>query len=320
MAGLALPTMLVPDSAEAQPAAKVRRIGLLAGAESTAPAYDVFRHALRELGWSEGRNVAIEFRSAEGRAERLPDLAAELLRLEVEVIVAATGPAVVAARNATRTIPIVMIDGPDPIPLGFANSLGRPGGNLTGTTFSTGPEFQAKAFGLLKEALPDVRRVAVLSNPASPSQARVLGLLQGAAPPMGLTLMPIEVRTVDALPRAFEQMTRDRAQAVFVLPDSLFSPRRAELAELCLKHRLPSMHGLRGMAVAGGLMAYAPRSIDNFRRAATYVDKILKGANAADLPIEQPTRFDLVINLKTAKALGITIPRTVLLRADEVIE
>jgi putative ABC transport system substrate-binding protein len=275
---------------------------------------------LRELGWVEGQNLVIDYRITEGRLDRLPDLAAELVQLKVDIIVAVPTPAVVAAKNATGTIPIVMIGVGDPVGLGLVASLAHPGGNVTGLSWSVGVEIWAKQLEVLKEIVPKVRRVAVLSNPGNPVHALAIRDVKVAARSLGLQLQLLEVRGPDEFDGAFAAMTKERAGALLVISDTIFSAQRARLADLEAKNQLPSMHGLRQGAEAGGLVTYGPNFPDQFPRAATFVDKIFKGAKPGDLPIEQPTKFELVINLKTAKALGLTIPRPLLLRADEVIQ
>jgi putative ABC transport system substrate-binding protein len=309
-------------AAHAQPAGKVHRIGYLtAGNPASNPTFlAAFRQGLAELGWVEGRNLAVELRFAEGRYDRLPELAAELVRLKVDVIVAGPTPPVLAAKNATRTIPIVMTPIGDPVRLGIVASLARPGGNVTGVTFDVGLEVFAKGLELLKEALPDLRRVAILSNPANPGQAVVVGHVTAAARSLGLEPQVLEARGPDAFDGAFAAMANARAQALFVLTEPVFIVHRARLAELATRHRLPSMYSVRENVEAGGLMSYGPSIVAGFRRAAVFVDKILKGARPADLPVEQPTTFELVINAKTAKALGVRLPPSLLVRADQVIE
>jgi putative ABC transport system substrate-binding protein len=250
----------------------------------------------------------------------LPDLAAELVRLKVDIIVATPTPAAVAARNATRTIPIVMRGVGDPVGLGLVESLARPRGNVTGLSYTVGTETIGKGLELLMEAVPSVRRVAVLSNPANPIHAHGVDSVKAVARSLGLQLQLLEARGPEGFDGAFAAMTRERAGALLVIADSMFDSHKARLGDLAVKSRLPSMHGYREVVEAGGLMSYGPSFPPQFRQAATYVDKILKGAKPGDLPVEQPTKFELVINLKTAKALGLTIPPSLLLRAGEVIE
>ena len=303
-------------------AGNVHRIGYLtAGSVSANPrVLEAFRQGLRELGWVEGQNIVIEYRSAEGRFDRLPELAAELVRLKVDVVVAAPTPAALAAKHATGTVPIVGVSLTDPVGLGLIASLARPGGNVTGVSYSVGTDIFGKDLELLKEAVPKVRRVAVLSNPDGPSQPLTIRNIKGAAQSLGLQLQLVEARGPGDFDGAFAAMARERVGALLVVTDPVFIPHRARLVNLVAKNGLPSIFTQRADVEAGGLMSYGPDFADLYKRAATYVDKILKGAKPADLPIEQPTKFELVINLKTAKALGLTIPSAVLRRADEVIQ
>ena len=313
--------LAVPIATEAQPAAKVYRIGYLGTGSSTSGFHEAFRQGLRELGWVEGQNIVIDYRFADGRFDRLPDLAIELVQLKVDIIVASPTPAALAARNATRSIPIVMVNVGDPVGLGLVAGLARPAGNVTGTAFDVGLETFGKVLELLKEAIPKARDVAVLSNPANPAQALAIrDQLKVAAQSLGLRLLLREARGPDQFGPAFADIAKERVDALLVVAESLFLLHRTTLAELALKYRLPTMYGLREGVVVGGLMSYGPNLAHNSRRAATYVDKILKGAKPGDLPVEQPTKFELVINLKTARALGLTIPQSVLGRADEVIQ
>ena len=317
---LALGIFVAPLAADAQQQGKVTRLGLLVPgtASSFAHRIEPFRQQLRELGYVEARNIFIEYRYAEGRAERFPDLAAELVRLKVDIIVTWGTPASRAAKQATSTIPIVMANVGDAVGAGLVASLARPGGNITGSSYLF-PEIVAKRFELLKETLP-VTRVAVLVNPANPVHGLVLKEIEVAARVLALELQHVEVRDPNEFDRAFSAMTKKRADALVVLDDGMFVHHRARIANLALKSRLPTMYGLREEVEAGGLMAYGVNLPDLARRAAVFVDKILKGAKPVDLPVEQPTRFELVVNLKTAKALGLTIPPSVLIRADEVIQ
>jgi ABC-type uncharacterized transport system substrate-binding protein len=313
--------LAAPPDAEAQPAGKVYRMGYLySGSATSSPrAPEAFRAELRELGWVEGRNIVIDYRFAEGRFDRLPDLATDLVRLKVDVIVAWPTPPAVAAKNATKTIPIVMIGVGYPVELGLIESLARPGRNVTGLSFNVGMEI-GKGLELLKETVPKVRRVAILSNPANPGHAAAVSIVKGAARSLGVPLQLLEAREPNQFEGAFAAMAKDRVETLLVVTDSLFILHRARLADLAAKNRLPSMFGVREFVDAGGLMSYGVSVPDLMRRAATYVDKILKGAKPGDLPIEQPTKFELVINLKTAKALGLKIPPSLLARADQVIE
>ena len=306
---------------EAQAATRVPRIGLLMGGtpSSTAPLSDAFRQGLRDLGYVEGQNISIERRFAEGKLERLPDLAAELVRLKVDVIVVAAAPAIRAAKQATSTIPIVMAAVADPIEEGFVPSLARPAGNITGIT-ALAVGYSAKWLELLKEAAPRIRRVAVLMNPSNPSHAGYRRELQAAGRVLRVTPQFLEAPGPEEFEGAFAAMAKGRAGGLIVPPDAVTFAHRSRIVELAAKSRLPAMYGLREFVEVGGLMGYGSSLPDMFRRAATYVDKILKGAKPGDLPIEQTSRFELALNLKTAKALGLTIPQTVLIRADHVIQ
>jgi putative ABC transport system substrate-binding protein len=284
--------------------------------------YEAFRQGLRDLGYVEGRNVVIEYREAEGKYDRLPALAAELVALKVDVILAGGTPATLAAKPATRTLPIVFAAVADPVTSGLVTSLARPGGNVTGLSVLA-PELVGKCLELLKQAVPGVSRVAVLWHPGALGERTEKDMLKGAdvaARALGVRLQFLGTRGPDEFDRAFSDMTRARAGALTVLGSAMFLTERGRLVDLAAKHRLPAVYPWREGADAGGLMAYRPNVADLFRRAATYVDKILKGAKPGDLPVEQPTKFELVINLKTAKALGLTIPPSVLGRADEVIQ
>ncbi|HEV2056382.1 MAG TPA: ABC transporter substrate-binding protein [Methylomirabilota bacterium] len=317
---LAVFLLAVPLAAEAQAPAKVPRIGFLSARPPTDNPYFIesFRQGLRELGYVEGQNIAIEYRFAEGRPERLPALAAELVRLKVDVLVTAGPPAPEAAKQATGTIPIVFAVAADPVAVGLVASLARPGGNITGLA-SISPDLIGKQLELLKEVVPNISRVAVLQNPSNDSHPHTLRQAEGAARGLGVQLHIVQVRTPPEIDAAFAAMRSQRAGGVLVLRDPLFLTQRTQIAALAAKSRLPAVYGFREEAEAGGLMAYGASVPLMYRRAATYVDKILKGAKPADLPVEQPTKFELVINLKTAKALGLTIPQSLLLRADEVI-
>jgi putative ABC transport system substrate-binding protein len=322
---LALVLLTALLAVEAQPPTKVHRVGWLLGAGSPSsgpdPSFAAFRQGLRELGYVEGQNLVIEDRYAEGSQERLRDLAAELVRLPVDVMVAEGAAATRAAQHATHTIPIVMAATADPVGEGFVASLAQPGGNITGLS-SLGAELPGKRLELLKETLPQSRRIAVLANPAFPAHASRMHNLTVAAGALGLHLQVVEVRRADALETAFATMARAEADAVLVEPDAvLLNGQRGRIvADLAAQHRLPMMYAWREWVVAGCLMSYGPSLSDTTRRAADYVDKILKGAKPADLPVEQVTKFALVLNLKTAKALGITMPPSLLLLADEVIQ
>jgi putative ABC transport system substrate-binding protein len=303
-----------------QQTSKVHRIGYLGFGAAAPDLQGAFRRRLRELGWVEGQNLTIEHRLAEGQYERLPMLAAELVRLKVDVIVASPTPAALAAQKATETIPIVGISFDNPVPLGLVASLARPGGNVTGLSYSVGPEIFGKDLELLSEVVRDLRRVAVLSNSTGPNHPLMLSNITTAARSLGVELLLHDARGPDEFDGAFAAMAKERVGALFVFGDPMFGIHRARLAHLAALNRLPTMYTNRPHVEAGGLMCYGPNFSDLWRRAATYVDKILKGAKPADLPVEQPTKFELVINLKTAKALGITVPPSLLARADEVIE
>jgi putative tryptophan/tyrosine transport system substrate-binding protein len=312
-----------PLAAGAQQPAKVFRIGILSNVPPTNPTgaqiWGAFVEGLRELGYTEGQNITIVHRSSEGQFQRLPGLAAELVRLKVDVIVAPASQNVEVARQATRTIPIVMAGSADPVGAGLVASLARPGGNVTGLSMLS-LDMAGKQLALLRESVPGVSKVAVLGNPAHEVYGRWLEEVKVVAQSLGVQLQLLEVRRPDDFENAFAAMTRERAGALLHFSDGVSLLHRTRIVELATKHRLPVMYGLREFVDVGGLMVYGPSMRDSFRRAATYVDKILKGAKPADLPIEQPTTFELVINLKTAKALGLTIPPSLLARADQVIE
>ena len=306
--------------AEAQQAGKVPRVGFLIGL-SPGPSWEVdaLRRGLRELGYIEGKNIAIDYRYASGQVERLPELAAELVRLNPDVIVAPYTASALAAKRATSMIPIVFAVVADAVGAGLIANLGRPGGNITGLT-STGAELGGKRLELLKQAIPKASRVAVLYNPADQSNVLVLKELQEAAPKLGLTLQRLAVREPGDFEDAFSATVRERTHAMFGVPGVLTEKHKDVLVGLAAKRRLPTMWGHRQFVDAGGLMSYAVSFYDQIRQTAVYVDKILKGAKPGDLPVEQPTKFELVINLKTAKALGLTISPALLARADQVIE
>ena len=304
--------------AEAQQAKKIPRIGILT-ARSGALETEAFRDGLRELGYIEGQNLVMEYRSADDRLEQLPDLAAELVRLKVDVIVAQSTPATIAAKNATKTIPIIMAGSIDPVATGVVPSLARPGGNITGVTVMN-EELAGKRLELLKETNPKVSHVAVLWNPANSGAAVVLKQTQTAAKQLSLPLESLEIRSVNDLQGVFEAATRSGANALVVLRSVPISDHLKVVADLAIKDRLPSIHDRGDFVEAGGLMSYGPNLSDMPRRAAIYVDKVLKGAKPAELPVERPTKFELIINLKTAKQIGLTIPPNVLLRADKVIK
>jgi putative ABC transport system substrate-binding protein len=314
--------LATPLAGETQSTEKAYRIGYLTvpSRESAQGVANAFQLALRDLGWIEGRNIVVDYRFADSRLDRLPDLAAGLVQLRADVIVAGANAAVAAAKAATRTIPIVMFLTVDPEGSGFVASLARPGGNVTGLTTTAGPEIYGKQLQLLKDAFPRVSRIAVLVSQAAPGYARILRETETATRALGLQRQIMEIRNSGDFDNVFAAMTTAHVNAIFIPADSMFYQHRTRLAQLAANTRLPAMWGLREQAEAGGLLAYATDLNDLARRAAIYVDKILKGAKPADLPVEQPTKFELVINLKTAKTLGLTIPQSVLLRADQVIE
>ncbi len=320
---LVLALLATPVAAEPQPAGRVYRIGSLATDSRTTPENlrmrEAFTQGLRDLGYVEGKNILIERRYSEGRFERLPELAAELVRLKVDLIVAGAAPEARAAKQATLTIPIVMVAAGEAVEVGLVASLARPGGNVTGLTQML-PELTGKRLELLKEIVPKLSRVAILWNSANPAKVPDWKGTQVAARTLGVALYPAEVRGPDDFERAFDAMSREKLDALMTLDDPLTFRYRTQVVDFAAKKRLPAVYALSQFAAAGGLMAYGVDLSDLYRRAATYVDKILKGAKPGDLPVEQPTKFELVVNLKTAKALGLTIPPSVLMRADEVIE
>ena len=303
---------------EAQQPAKIPRIGFVAANRPDTPSIVEFRRGLRDLGYIEGKNILIEYRSVEGVAE-FPNLVAELVRLKVDVIVVPNTPGAQAAKNATTTIPVIFINAGDPVGTGIVASLARPGGNVTGLS-NLSPELSGKQLELLKEAFPKISHVAVLSETANTGNAASLGELKVAAEALRVTLQRLEVRGRDDLDLAFSAIKRDRTSALIVLRSPLFRTHLAQIVSLAIKSRLPALYPDSFSTDAGGLMSYGPKPFEQSRRVAIYVDKILKGAKPADLPVEQPTKFELVINLKTATALGLTIPSHVLLRADRVIK
>ena len=312
--------LAAPLAAEAQPTGKVFRVGFLLSGPMSERAHlvEAFRQGLSDLGYVEGQNIALVLRSQERGGKRLADLAVELVGLKVDLIVAGGLLAIQAAKDATRTIPIVMGASPDPVEMGFVASLARPGGNVTGLS-RMAPELGGKRLRLLKEVVPGASRVAVLSNP-NPGSARVVREMEAAARVVGVQLQLLEIRAPEEIDRAFEGAIGGRASGLIVVEDPLVLSHRARIVALAAKSRLPAIYPFREVVEAGGLMSYAANLSDDFRRAATFVDKILKGAKPGDLPVEQPTKFELVINLKTAKALGLTIPQTLLLQADQVLE
>jgi putative ABC transport system substrate-binding protein len=315
--------LVAPLAADAQQAAKVYRIGLLGGSPPNSPggrrAWEGFFQGMRELGYVEGQNFLVEGRFYGDHTERLPALAAELVQLKVDVIVAGASPAPEAAQRATSTIPIVMAIHTDPVGSGLVASLAKPEKNVTGVS-ALGTELAGKRLQLLKEVIPGISRVAVLSNPTDTIQALVLREAQVAARSLKVRLQVLEARAPSDFAGAFSAMTKERAGGVMVLTSSMFYDARTRIAELAARSRVPAIYPVKDYPEAGGLMAYGVPLGESFRRAATYVDKILKGAKPADLPVEQPTKFELVINLKAAKVLGLTIPQSLLQRADEVIQ
>jgi len=318
---LALSLALVPIAGEAQQATKVTPIGYLSGPSFSANAarIEAFRQGLRELSYVEGKNIVIEWRSADGKLDRLPALAAELVRLQVAVIVTSGGAPTRRAKEATSTIPIVMTNDPDPVGDGFVASLARPGGNITGlSTFA--PELSGKRLEILREVVPKLSRVAVLGSSGATGYAQTLKEIEPAAKAFKMQLQFLDVLHAKDIETAFRAASEGRAQGVLTLNSGILGSQRAQIAELAAKERLPVMYHQSDFVEAGGLMFYGVNVPDLSRRAATYVDKILKGARPGDIPVEQPTKFELVINLKTAKALGLTIPQTLLLRANQVIE
>jgi len=310
-------------TAAAQPREKVPRVGYItAGShadQGRQRRFEAFRQGLRDLGYSEGQNIAIESRWAEGRDDRYPTLAADLVRLKVDVIVAVGGAASKAAQQATRTIPIVMSLVNDPLGSGLVPSLARPGGNVTGISLMA-PDLVGKQLEVLREMVPKVSRMALLRNPANPASVPQLREAEAAALALGVRLQTLEARVPQEIDSAFAAMTRERAGALVVLTDSIFTNQRRQIAELAAERRLPAVYGNSEHAEAGGLVAYSANFLDLERRAATFVDKILKGAKPGDLPVEQPTKLELVINLRAAKAIGLTIAPSLLQRADQIID
>ncbi len=314
-----LSLIAAPLAAEAQQTGKIYRVGFLASGSSSAPAptLDAFRQGLHDLGWLEGQNLALEVRWAEGDLERFPALARNLVGSRVDVLVAAGYQGVQAAREAAGSTPIVMV-ACDPAETIVAN-IARPGGNITGVTCMSS-DLTPKRLQLLKEALPKASRVAVLFNPNDPKKADEVKDMERPARSLGLALRPVKAALASELDDAFTAIAGERVDAIFVLPDTLMILQRQKIADLALKNRLPSMYGFKEFVTAGGLLSYGTTMVSLFRRAAAHVDKVLKGAKPGDVPVEQAMLFELVVNLKTAKALGLTIPPSVLMRADQVIE
>lgn len=320
--GFLLGAMLlaISFSAEAQQTKKVPRVGFLSvgSATSMSARVEAFRRGLREQGYVEGQNIVVEYRYAEDKLDRLRELAAELAKLKVDVIVSGGTIATRPAKEAAGTIPIVLAYEADPVRTGLVASLARPGGNVTGLT-SNAEELNGKRLELLKEAIPKLSRVAVIRNPAMPTAVDALKEAEVAAQSLGLKLQPLEVQGPNDLEGVFQAANKGRAGALMTIGDPVTFTHRKRVADLALKNRLATIHGQIQFAEAGGLIVYGPNDADMYRRAATFVDKILKGAKPADLPVERPVKFDLIINLKTAKQIGITIPPNLLVRADKVI-
>ena len=320
IAGVTAAIVSAPIVAQDAPAGKRYRIGFLWDSPDVFPdALDAFRRKLRELGNVEGRNLVIEFRWAEGKPARMRELADELVRLKVDVIVAPSSIYTDAAKRATAKIPIVFMSHADPLGSGHISTLGRPGGNVTGLSLMM-TETNVKGLEIFKEAIPGLSRIAVIWDPATPSHAPGLKAVEAAGPSLGLSVQSVAVRSATEYENAFAAIVRERSNGVLVLSTPFFIADAKRLADLAAAHKLPTLFGPKHHVIVGGLMSYSPDRADLWRRGAVYVDKILKGANPAELPVQQPTKFELAINLKTAKALGIKIPTSVLLRADEVIK
>jgi putative ABC transport system substrate-binding protein len=318
---LGLAVLVVPRTGEAQRAAKIARIGLLeaASASNYAKEHEALMAGLRELDYVDGKNIIVEYRWAEGNYERLPGLAAELVQMKVDVIVAGGYQAISAAQQATATIPIVMVRTSDPVAARFVASVARPGRNITGLS-NINVEVMSKHLELLRVAVPKLSRVAVLVNPGHPNHPGFLKRIQATEKTNSVTISPTRASTASQIEAAFGAMTRERAGALIVLPDSFFYAQARQIAELAAQHRLPTMFATREPVESGGLMSYGQNIAEHYYRAATYIDKILTGAKPGDLPVEQAMKFELVINLKSAKSIGITIPQQLLLQADKVIE
>ena len=316
---LALGTLAAPLAAEGQEARKIPVIGYLIERSGPTAFDEAFRLGLRELGYSEGRNVVVEYRWADGKAERLPALVAELVRLKVDIIVTSGTPGGLAAKNATSTIPIVLASGGDFVADGLVASFSRPGANITGLSVFA-RELSGKRLEILKEAIPRMTRVAAAFNTLNPGTRSLFKETEAAATKLGLKVLPLDIHFPDGVERAFAEGVRLRASAVVIISDGATIVHRAQLGSAALQHHLPTIFANKTYLEGGGLMSYGPDIIEVWRRAATYVDRILKGAKPAEMPIEQPTKFELVINLKTAKALGLTIPQSLLIRADQLIE
>jgi putative tryptophan/tyrosine transport system substrate-binding protein len=315
---LALGFLVAPLAPDAQPAAKIPRIGIIGDWPEDSPSWEVFRQGLRDLGYVEGQNLAIEWRFTEGKLDRLADTATELVRLQMDIIVTTGTPATRAAMHATPTIPIIMVSAGDPLRAGLVASLARPGGNVTGSTI-LGPELSAKRLQLLKEILPTASRVAFLWNPTNPANVLHFEDIQAGARALGVTLHSAEVRSPGEFESAFAAMMRERPDALIITADGIHQQHVGQILNFAAKNRLPVMSNVKDNVVGGALVCYGASQSELFRRAALYVDKILKGAKPGDLPVQQPMKFELIINLKTAQALGLTIPPTLLFQADEVI-
>jgi putative tryptophan/tyrosine transport system substrate-binding protein len=310
-----------PFAARAQQAGKIPRVGFMGNSTAALEANLVapFREGLHELGYQEGRNIVIEYRWAEGKYERFPALVAELLAVRVDVIVTAGTPATLAVKKATSTVPLVMIAVGDPVGTGIVPSLARPGGNITGLS-SIAPDLEGKRLELLREVIPKLSHVVLFINPLNPFHMVSMQQAFAAAQALGIKLQPLEVRTSGELEAAFAAIVRQKPDALLILADRIFLHDRKRMMDFATEHRLPSVNAYRELVEAGGLMSYGPSYEDMHRRAADYVDKILKGAKPGDLPVEQPTKFTLIVNLKAAKAIGVDVPPILLTRADEVIE
>jgi putative ABC transport system substrate-binding protein len=321
LAAVALALAVVPPTAGAQPASKVLKIGILEPfrAEVRAPLVEALRQGLRDLGYEEGRSYVLEPRFAAGRIDRLPELAADLVKANVDFILASSTQAIHAAQQATKTIPIIMTTVGDPVEPGFVASLARPGGNITGVTIQA-PDLIAKRLQLLKEAVPGMLRVAVVWDPRIPHEVQGFKEAEGAVRALGLTLLSFELKRAEDMESTFAAMEREKAEGVVVFENAITVNNVKRIVDLAVKHRLPGAYGLRNFAEAGGLLVYGPVRADNYRKAAVFVDKIAKGAKPGDLPVEQPTKFELVLNLKAARAHGLALPPSLLVRAEEVIE
>lgn len=321
--GLGANLLSAPLISAAQQPGKVWRVGFLSSRSRPASLdtdwYGAFPRGMRELSYVEGKNLVIEWRFADNKAERLPGLAAELVRMKVDVIVAGGTPAARAAQNATNTIPIVFGSSGDPVGVGLVQSLAHPGGNITGLS-NIANDIGPKLLEMLISVLPKLSRVAILVNPNNANHLSMQRRVEAAAQTTSVTILSMDARTATEIGNAFAQMSLQKAGALIVFGDGIFTQQARQIAELAAKHRLPSITGPRAYVDAGGLMSYGPSLADNYRRAANYVDKIFKGAKPGDLPAEQPTKFELVINAKTAKALGLKIPQSLLISADKVIE